>query len=342
MKKTLPLFLAPLALGLAACDVEEERVLNQETGRCEATEYMAFDPVNHAPQDARLDAIDRMLGLFGEASADPTTAAAKAQAIRDIYESPTTNLAAKVEGRTDVHDPDAPLGAEMKAEIEGALFMLEEADTATEVSIAKQRFEKAGMYRFLFHSVLQELWAPSRKHYDEAYGYLGSGETNARGARRGLASVATKRDDVNGTTLAVEIFDHLLVGACALETALDERAADEMKVDDDPAYLAAAQAIDRKLRQVIAYSIGHEIFEIRKAGADVDLALIKLEEADGYFSILERSLLRGTAAEKLLAEELREAIDDAKMTGDGSWIADFPADDLLELIQDAFSITVKG
>jgi len=342
MKKTLPLLLTLLALGLAACDVEEVRVLDQETGRCEATEYMAFDPVNHAPQDARLDAIDRMLALFAEASADPTTAAAKAKAIRDVYESPTTNLAAKVEGRTDVHDPDAPLGAEMKAAIDGALELLEDASTATEVSIAKQRFEKAGIYRFLFHSVLQELWAPSRKHYDEAYGYLGSGETNAPGGRRGLASVATKRDGVNGTTLAEELFDHLLVGACALETALNERAADEMKVDDDPAYLAAAQAIDRKLRVVIAYSIGHELVEIRKAGADVDAALIKLEEADGYFSILERSLLRGTDAQKQLAEELRAAIDDAMAAGDGSWIAGFPADDLLDLINDAFSITVKG
>ncbi|HWV37043.1 MAG TPA: hypothetical protein VN033_01040 [Vulgatibacter sp.] len=341
MKKTL-LLVAPLALGLAACEPEDDPVANPESGRCEATEYMAFDPVNHAPQDARLDAIDRMIALFAEAAADPTLAAAKAQEIRAIYESPSTNLAAKVEGRKDVHDPDAPLGAESKAAVDGALQMLEDATTPTEVSLAKQRFEKAGMYRFLFHSVLYELWSPSRKHYDEAYGYLGTGETNLPGGRRGLASVATKRDAVNGTTLAEELFIQLLDGACLLETALNERGADEMEVDDDPAYLASVQAMDRTLRRVIAYSIGHELFELGKAGADVDAARIKLAEADGYFSILERALLRGDAAETALATELREAIDDAAAATDDGWIADFPVDHLLDLLQEAFSITVKG
>jgi len=342
MKKTLPLLLAPLAFGLAACDGTTDDPAGKEAGRCEATEYLAFDPVNHAPQDARLDAIDQMLALFAEASTDPSTAAAKAKQIRDLYESPTTKLAAKIEGRKDVHHPEAPLGAEMTATIEDALSRLEGATTATEVAIAKQRFEKGGMYRFLFHSVLEELWAPTRQHYDEAYGYLGSGETNAPGARRSLARLATQRDATNGTTLGEELFTHLLDGACALETALDARGADEMNVDDDPAYFAAAQAIDRKMRLAVAASVGHEVYEIGKAGADVDGARIELHEVDAFFSILERSMSSGTDAEKALAADLRTAVDEAMANEDASWIAAFPADDLLRAIESTFGITVKG
>ena len=342
MKKTLPLLLAPLAFGLVACDGTPDDPARNEAGRCDATEYLAFDPVNHAPQDARLDAIDNMLARFAEASADPATAAAKAKEIRDLYESTTTNLAAKVQGRKDVHDPDAALGAEIHATIEDALARLEDATTATEVAIAKQRLEKGGMYRFLYHSVLEELWAPTRKHYDEAYGYLGTGETNAPGARRSLAKLATQRDATNGTSLGEELFAHLLDGACALETALGERGADEMKVDDDPAYLEAAQAIDRKMRLAIAASIGHEVYEIGKAGADVDGARIELHEVDAFFSILERSMSNGTDAEKALAADLRAAIDEAMANEDPSWIAAFPADDLLHAIESAFGITVKG
>ncbi|HEY0840021.1 MAG TPA: hypothetical protein VGD74_07530 [Vulgatibacter sp.] len=341
MRKPVSLLVpAALLLALAACGTSEEEVDPPGSERCGSNEYLAFDPVNHEPQDQRLAAFDEMLVLFGEAQADPARAEAKAQEILAIYERPSLKLSEKVAGRTDVHDPDAPLGAEMDAAFRSALEMLKDAGTATEVSVAKQRMEKAGIYRFLYHSVLQELWEPTRKHYDEAYGYLGTGETNAPAGRKGLARLAGKRDESNGTTIAGELFLHVLDGACALEKALDERGADEMAVDDDPAYLEVAQTIDRKLRKVIAYSIGHELIGLGKSGADVDGALVKLEEAEGYFVILERGLARGAAAEKDFAQAMRAALDDAFAAEDEGWIAAFPAADLKASLEAAFGIHV--
>ena len=132
MKKMHPRILVPaaLTLTLAACGGTDPTDETTTTGRCEANEYQAFDPVNHAPQDERLAAFDSMLALFDEAKADTSTAQAKAAEVLAAYERPSHKLAAKVSGRTDVHDPDAPLGAEMDADIRGAIVQLEAAATA--------------------------------------------------------------------------------------------------------------------------------------------------------------------------------------------------------------------
>lgn len=341
MKKMPVSLLVPaLMLALAACGTSEEGEGPEGGGRCDANEYMAFDPVNHEPQDQRLAAFDEMLAHFDEAQADPSKAEAKAGEILAIYERPSLKLAAKVAGRTDVHDPDAPVGAEMDEAFRSALDQLKVAATAAEVSIAKQRIEKAGVFRFLYHSVLQELWEPTRQHYDEAYGYLGTGEINAPAGRKGLARLAGKRDQSNDTTIAGELFLDIVDGACAIEKALEERGADKMAVDDDPAYFRIAQSIDRKLRLVIAYSLGHELIGLGKSGADVDGARVKLEEAEGYFVILERGLARGTGAEADFAADMRAAIDDARAAADDGWVAAFPAAGLQASLEAAFGIHV--
>ena len=91
---------ALLGLALAACGAEDDKAPGQEGGDCAEAEYVAFDPVNHQPQDARLAAIGEMLDLFGAAQADPSLAAENAGKILAIYERADTALQAKVPAGT--------------------------------------------------------------------------------------------------------------------------------------------------------------------------------------------------------------------------------------------------
>ncbi|HSP79338.1 MAG TPA: hypothetical protein VLQ93_12460 [Myxococcaceae bacterium] len=321
------------------------------SARCdEATaEYLAFDVTHHAPQDLRLQKIDEAIALFTVTADELSSVGARADAVLAIYTDTTANLQAKVKGRTDVHfvdDTAAAVGPALDATILGAIEDLRNADTLLKVSLAKQKFEKAGMYRFLYLSVLQELHAPSKKHYDEAYGYFGSGPGNAEAGQKGLARLATKRDGNNGTTLSAELFAALKEGACSLETALAIKGVDSMTLEDDELYARFVRQFDVKLQSVFAYSLGHELFDIEVKKGDAETAYIKLVEGEGFFQTLEpyMHIIPGSA-KATLAAELRSAFDDAlskAAAGDTSWIAEFDAVGLLGKLETAFGIDVKA
>lgn len=316
-----------------------------ETERCSSpAEYLAFDPANHAPQDLRLQRFDEMLKLFDEAKADPTQAAAKAQAALAIYTAADANLQVKVKGRQDFHfTPASAVGGDLDTHITQAIDALSKAADAHQVSLARQRFEKHGFFRFFYLSVHEELVKePSYKRYDEAFGYLGTGATNAEAGRRGLARLATKRDAANGTTMAAELFDLTKEGACVIETALKSRNAISMGAEDDAIYVQTARRLDAKLQLVFVYSLGHELISFNPS--DAQGAHIKLVEADGFFQTLEPYMQQAGGAKASLAQELRTAINEAlsKVDNDPSWTQGFPAASLLQKLEEAFFVDVKA
>jgi hypothetical protein len=320
--------------------------------RCSETsaDYLAFDVANHAAQDLRLKAIDEMVAMYGVAEADYTKAAAQASAVLAKYQDTTTNLQAKVKGRQDLHFTDnaALVGPSLDATILSAIEDLKNADSKLKVSLAKQRFQKAGMYRFLYLSVMEELFKPSYKHYDEAYGYLGTGPSNAEAGRRGLSKLATGRDGNNGTTLAAELFALTKEGSCTIETALKAKNADTMASHtDDEAYARFVQRMDAKLQLVFAYSVGHELFDIDLFKSDPNMAYIKLVEGEGFFQTMEPYMKQAPAgsAKANLAAKLRSAFDAAiakAKNGDTTWISDIKATELLGELEAAYGIDVKA
>jgi hypothetical protein len=320
--------------------------------RCDGSsaDYLAFDVTNHAPQDLRLKAIDEMVAMYGAAESDPTKAAAQAAAVLAKYQDTTTNLQAKVKGRQDLHftDNDALVGAALDTTILNAIEDLKNATSKLQVSLAKQRFQKAGMYRFLYLSVMEELYKPSYKHYDEAYGYLGTGPSNAEAGRRGLSKLATGRDGNNGTTLAAELFALMKEGSCTIETALKAKNADSMAAHtDDQNYARFVQSVDDKLMLVFAYSVGHELFDIDLYKSNPETAYIKLVEGEGFFQVMEPYMKRAPAgsAKANLATKLRTAFDAAitkAKNGDNSWITDIKATELLGDVEAAYGIDVKA
>jgi hypothetical protein len=318
--------------------------------RCKesTTDYLAFDINNHKAQDDRLKAIDDMMALFALAESDPKTAATQAAAVLARYQDPSTNLQAKVKGREDKHftGDAAAVGPALDATILASIEELKNAATKQDVSLAKQRFQKAGMYRFLYLSVMEELYEPSYKHYDEAYGYLGTGASNTEAGRRGLAKLATSRDGNNGTTVTAELFTLIREGSCALEGALKARSADTMELGDDEAYARFVQRFDAKLQSVFAYSIGHELHDIELNRSNPALATVKLVEGEGFFQTLEPYMKLVPGSDRAqLAAKLRGAFDAAlakARAGDTTWLADFKATELLGELETAFIIDVKS
>lgn len=340
---------ALLAISFAACDGTED-IDNPGGGgaeRCSATEYPSFDPVNHEPQEKRLAAIDEMLEKFAAAQKDPSTAASAADEVEAIYQRADLKLQIKVRERTDVHftGEEAAIGTDLDGAIVSAIEDLRNATTALEVGLAKQLFEKAGMYRFQYLSVMQELYAPSRKHYDEAFGYLGSGATNAPAGRKGLARLAAKRDGENGTTLANELFQLILDGNCAIDRALEAAGSDTLELTDDADYEAIVHAIDRRLQLVMAYSIGHELFGIEQKRSSPDEARIKLYEAVGFFAVVKPYLAVGTSEEQQFATDFDQALAaafDSSTDGSADWLEAFDAAAFLERLESLYGIRILG
>jgi hypothetical protein len=239
----------------------------------------------------------------------------------------------------------AAVGVAIDQSILGAIEDLRNADTKLEVKLAKQRFEKVGFYRFLYLSVMQELYAPSRKHYDEAYGYLGSGPTNAEAGRRGLARLATKRDGNNGTTLNAELFALIKEGSCTVDEALKAKGAETMALEDDELYARFVQRFDARLQTVFVYSIGHELFEFDSKRGNPEDAYVKLVEGEGFFQTLEPYMKAVPGPRADLANALRAAFDAAltkARQGDTSWIAEFNSQALLGQLETVYAIDVKG
>jgi hypothetical protein len=318
--------------------------------RCSSAEYIAFDPTNHAAQDLRLQRIDEIIALFAVDPAspvDPADVANKASKAKDKYEASDANLAVKVQGREDLHfnagDPRRSVGAELHQAILGAIEDLRSATTTTEVNTARHWVQKAGFYRFLYLSVNEELREPSYMHYDEAYGYLGTGQSNAEAGRRGLARLATSRDSGNGTTLASELFAFIKDGACIIEQALQPRNATSMALSDDAAYAAHVEKLDARLQLVFAYSLGHEIFEIAQDPTDKDVELV---EALGFFRTLEPYLLAAPqgSPKRALGDTLKAALEtaEAKRQIGEPWAGGFDATGLLQQIETTYGIDVKA
>lgn len=337
---------------LAGCQPPEapEEPVKSERCSATATEYLAFDVNNHASQDKRLKAIDDMIALYGEAEKELSTVGARADAVMALYTSTDTNLQAKVRGREDKHfsGDEAKVGQELDTAILGAIGDLREAGSALEVKLAKQRFEKAGFYRFLYLSVMEELYAePSYKHYDEAYGYFGSGPANTAAGQKGLSRLASRRDANNGTTLNAELFDMLREGSCTIENALKARGADTMEFGDSADYAKFVQNFDEKLRRVFLYSVGHELVDIAANRSKPNDALVKLVEADGFLVTLEpyfKSASSGAAKHEAI-RQIRTAIQAAYTKveqNDSTWVNDFPAEELLQKLETAFGIDVKA
>lgn len=333
---------------LVGCGGDEPNPDPQVSQRCQSpAEYLAFDAANHAPQDLRLTRIDEIVALFDQAAADISKASGNAATALTIYKATDANLQAKVQGRLDMRSsPPQAVGAEIDKAITDAIEKMRTATDPQDVKVAKQYAEKAGFQRFLYLSVMEELLKePSKKHYDEAYGYMGSGQTNAEAGRKGLAKLATRRDDNNGTTLAAELFALVLDGSCALETALTSLKKETMAANESAQYAQAAQQIDTKLQLVFAYSVGHELIDYIKAGTDAKSAQIKLAEADGFLKSMEPSMQAAGGAKAALATELRAAIDAtlaAARPDSTDWISTFNAQEFLDKLEAAYAIDVKA
>jgi hypothetical protein len=322
------------------------------SAQCDETiaDYTAFDVTHHEPQDKRLVAIDDMMVLFAQAESDPTKSASVADAIRAKYKDTTTNIQAKVLGREDKHfsGDAAVVGPAIDKAILDSLDDLAAATKTLDVSLAKQRFQKAGIYRFLYLSVMEELYEPSLEHYDEAYGYLGTGASNAEAGRRGLAKLATSRDGNNGTTLSAELFALVKEGSCIIQDALKAKGADSLaSPDDDEPYARFVRRFDAKLQSVFAYSLGHELYDIDLNKTKPETAYVKLVEGEGFFRTLEpymKSAPEGSDKAKLAAK-LRTAFDAAitkAKAGDTTWITDIKATELLSDVETVFFIDVKS
>ncbi|WP_309890894.1 hypothetical protein [Archangium sp.] len=318
--------------------------------RCdEATaEYKAFDVINHEPQDKRLVAIDAMMAQFPAAEADPTKAPAAADAILAKYKDPATAIQAKVLAREDKHftGDAAAVGPALDAAILGAVDELRAADTTLKVKLAKQRFQKAGIYRFLYLSVMEELYEPSYKHYDEAFGYLGTGASNADAGRKGLARLATSRDGNNGTTLNPELFALIKEGSCIIEEALKAKNADTMEYGADEQYSRFVQRFDARLQLVFVYSVGHELFDIDLFKTNPNTAYEKLVEGEGFFRTLEPYMNASPGSNRAnLSAKLRAAFDKAitkAKAGDTSWINEMNATGLLTELETVYGVDVKA
>jgi hypothetical protein len=314
--------------------------------QCRSAGYVAFDPANHASQDLRLGAHADMVARMNEAVADPSVASARFAAARGLYMS-TADLQAKVKGRKDDHFAELPaIGAELDATILDGLSAGETATTALAANLAKQKVDKT-LLHFFYLSVFHEMVQGERAKWDEAFGYFGSGATNTEAARKGLASVATKRDANNNTTLAESIFNGIVDGSCDLSKRAD------MKLDyrSVPELSAIVERVDGALLEVLAYSAGHEAFEMVEIQEMLEAApsaelrdemWVKLSELDPYFRPLEPILGARGGADATRAQEIRAAIDAAWSDPSGAWIPTFDAQGVVERLEAAFAIDIKG
>lgn len=334
----------PLAGALGCVD----NVIPEPEGRppqCDAAGYVAFDEANHAAQDVRLAAVAQMKELLEAAVAVPAEAAAKAAAAEDLYRN-SAELQAKVIGRTDDHFAEKPaVGVEIDARILAALEAAAAATTAYEVEVQAEIVDKA-FTEFFFLSILHELLAGQAVTWDEAYGYYGSGSDNDLGSLLGFAAVAKKRDDENATALEALVFQKLVDGSCVLAERL---AADEVEVVDvrgDAELSKIVETIDGAMTDVLAYSVGHEAWEIDEAkeSGDVQTASVKLVELDGFFRPLER-LMQGAGGDSAArATSIRNTVDAALAAvdgGDDTWLASFDTSAILLAVETERSIEVR-
>ncbi|MEQ9503778.1 MAG: hypothetical protein RIT81_43385 [Deltaproteobacteria bacterium] len=317
--------------------------------QCGAAEYIAFDAANHANQDIRIAAYVEIVARMRAAAEDPSTAAAE---IMDLEENVYTraDLRAKVQGRQDDHfDPPMDVGADLDARIMAGFAAGRTATTAVDLTIARQAVDKT-LIEFFYLSVFHEMVLGQRSKWDEAFGYYGAPSDNAEGDRKGLAAVATSRDATNNTTLSASIFNGIVDGSCALVNALTEAATDEIDVRATPALWSIIEATDEDMQKVLAFSAGHEAFDMVEVQArlpngaqeDIDEMRIKLAELDPYFKPIERLMNDRGGMSAARAARLRSEIDAALNDSTTAWMATFDAQGIIDDLEAEYGIDVRG
>ncbi|MBI2375600.1 MAG: hypothetical protein HYV07_16515 [Deltaproteobacteria bacterium] len=341
-----------LLLSLVACGASdpEPPPVTGTHAQCLGGGYVAFDAANFVPQQIRVGAVGQMVGKMKEGEASPfsaTAAAAGFEAAEALYES-SADLRAKVQGRTDDHFAEKPnVGQAIDGRIMEAFAMGKTATTALSVTISRQIVEKS-LIGFFYFSVYHELALGQRAKWDEGFGYYGAPVDNGEANRLGLASVATKRDATNGTSLASDVFAGFVDGSCALAKALEETGLETIDLSTRADVAAAVSAIDAKLVAVLAYSVGHEAFEMKElaeglsAGDPIDELWIKLAELDPYFRAIEPGMNGRGGESAARAERIRMAIDAAWSDPSGAALRAFPAQAVIDDLSAEFSIAVRG
>lgn len=359
-----------LALSLAACGGEEgdggggaaAGGSGPGTGdqplQCSGDGYVAFDAANYQNQILRVGAyVEMNEKMKAAASADPFDPDANRAAFeqaKKLYEE-TASFRDKVKGRVDDHLPDKPnVGAELDARIIEWLDKGAQAQDGLAATIARQWVDKS-LAEFFFLSVHHEMVQGATKNWDEAFGYFGAPEDNDEGGRKGLAAIATKRDGTNGTTLELDIYNGLIDGSCELARALAEAGTDKIDYTTVPALKGIVEDTDRAMQEVLAYSAGHEAFEMvelqQELAADpgdpeVQAEMwVKLAELDPYFRPLERLMIARGGDSKTRAEEIRALLDAAWQgweARDGAWMPGFDAAGIVDRLEAEYGIDVKG
>lgn len=350
LRKLAPLF---VLTALAGCGKDDDTppIVEEGPRQCGTAEYVAFDAANHANQDLRVAAFADMTTAMAQGYAEPfspATAAAKFSEAQGLYEN-TAELRAKVQGRTDDHFDDKPnVGMEIDAVIMEGFEEGKTATTALAANLAKQKVEKT-MIRFFYLSIYHEMVAGKAKNWDEGYGYYGANSTNQESSRKGFSSVATKRDSNNGTSLAAEIFNGLVDGSCELAKALDAADADSVDWKSVPALKTTVETTDRKMQEVLAYSAGHEAFDMVEIQAvlatDPDAPAdmwIKLAELDPYFAAIEPLMIARGGESAARATRIRAQIDAAWADRSGGWMAGFEAQMVIDDLEAEYGIDVRG
>lgn len=347
--KTKKLLLLPLlTVACSGSDIQDDTI-DTRPPQCTSAEYLAFDAANHANQDIRVNAYVEMVDRMNAAQADPTTAAA---VFTDLQENVYTraDLRTKVQGRTDDHfDPPRPVGTYLDDKLMAGFEAGKTATTAIDVALARQAVDKT-MIEFFYLSVYHEMVDGTRSHWDEAYGYYGAPSDNAEGGRRGFASVATKRDENNSTSLEPAIFNGIVDGACALALALEDAGEDQIDIAETPSVRTIIEQVDGDMQKVLAYSAGHEAFEMVEIQtriadfdpADVDEMKIKLAELEPYFAPIERLMIRRGGMSETRANAIRTAIDDALADDTDQWMVSFDAQGIIDALEAEYAIDVKA
>lgn len=342
---------APALVLLAACsgttsdDDDDAGFVPQ----CGTAEYIAFDPANHANQDIRVAAYVEMVQRMRAAADDPSTASA---VFADLEENVYTraDLRAKVQGRTDDHfDPPLEIGADLDARLMAGFAAGRTATTALDATLARQTVDKT-MIEFFFLSIHHEMVDGSRAHWDEAYGYYGAPSDNAEGSRKGFSAVATSRDATNSTSLSMSIFNGIVDGSCALANALNAAGTDQIDVNATADVAAIIEQVDSDMQKVIAYSAGHEAFDMLEvqprlangAQEDLDTMRIKLAELDPYFIPIERLMNERGGMSATRAARIRAEIDAALDDPTTAWMSTFDAQGIIDDLEAEYGIDVRG
>jgi hypothetical protein len=344
---TLALIVA--AVGCAPPDGGEGEGEGEGPPQCGSVRYVAFDEANYENQQLRVGAHTQMVALMDAAKEDASKAAANFADAEELY-TDTASLADKVAGRNDHHLSDTPnVGADMDADIRAALAAGAAATTELEANLAKQVVDKS-LTEFFFLSVHYEMVLGARDKWDEAFGYFGATDDNAEGDAQGFAAVAKKRDAGNGTTLREEIFNGLVDGSCELAKILEAEGTESIDVTQHESLWSIVEETDLAMQKVLAYSAGHEAFDMQQLQEDLtaapgDAALegsmqVKLAELKHFFLPLERLMTAAGGESDTRATMIRGEIDAAEAAADNSWMASFDAAGVEQALEAEYAIDI--